>query len=96
MSKASQYARNMARLSARIFGEPVPELKKHYRHVNQLSQLPYYKDKEFTNWYPPVQDISDLMSVLRNYGLYVDEHKDFTEEMERQRQLRGKGKKQKQ
>ena len=28
--------------------------------------------------------------------LHSDEHKDFTEEMERQRQLRGKGKKQKQ
>ena len=32
------------------------------------------------------------MRVLRDYGLYRDEHKDFCEEMQRLRVLRGKAK----
>ena len=44
------------------------------------------------NYYPAVEETNELMRVLRDYGLYRDEHKDFCEEMQRLRVLRGKAK----
>ncbi|XP_076811662.1 small ribosomal subunit protein mS33-like [Clavelina lepadiformis] len=90
----SQYARNMARLSARIFREQLPtEQHKAKLILRILGREPYYKKREFTHYYPPIQDVRDLFKTLRHLGLYVDEHMDFKEEMQRQRELRGKGKK---
>ena len=43
-------------------------------------------------YYPAVEEANELMRVLRDYGLYRDEHKDFCEEMQRLRLLRGKAK----
>ena len=43
-------------------------------------------------YYPAVEEANELMRVLRDYGLYRDEHKDFCEEMQRLRVLRGKAK----
>ena len=34
------------------------------------------------NYYPAVEETNELMRVLRDYGLYRDEHKDFCEEMQ--------------
>ena len=44
------------------------------------------------NYYPAVEETNELMRVLRDYGLFRDEHKDFCEEMQRLRVLRGKAK----
>ncbi|XP_026695264.2 small ribosomal subunit protein mS33-like [Ciona intestinalis] len=88
----SKYALNVARLSSRIFCKPLPESANRGKHVDKyLRELPYYKDRSFTHYYPPVSNINLLLRTLRNLGLFVDEHKDFKEEMELQRNLRGKG-----
>ena len=39
-----------------------------------------------------MEETNELMRVLRDYGLYRDEHKDFCDEMQRLRVLRGKAK----
>jgi len=68
----SQYAQNMARLTARIFCEPDPLLEKPaYKIIRILKCEPFYKRKAFTQYYRPSQDINDLMSNLRNLGLFV-------------------------
>ena len=41
-------------------------------------------------WYPAHPQIREMMFTLRKYGLYRDEHKDFSEEMKRLRVIRGK------
>ena len=41
---------------------------------------------------PGVEETNELMRLLRHYGLYRDEHKDFCDEMQRLRVLRGKAK----
>ena len=46
----------------------------------------------YITYYPAVEETNELMRVLRDYGLYRDEHKDFCEEMQRLRVLRGKAK----
>ena len=43
-------------------------------------------------YYPAHEETNELMRHLRNYGLYRDEHKDFCDEMDRLRDLRGKNK----
>jgi len=91
---ASQYSRRMAVLSSRIFGEIGPNKSKQAKAVmDYFSNQPYYKNKQFKDWYPPIHDTNQLIVGLRSYGLYVDEHLDFTEYMEKQREMRGKGKK---
>lgn len=90
----SVYARRMQLLSSRIFGEIDPnKATKAAPVVEQFSKQPYYKDKQFVNWYPPIHDTTQLTVQLRHLGLYVDEHLDFKEYMENQREMRGKGKK---
>ena len=46
----------------------------------------------YITYYPAVEETNELMRVLRDYGLFRDEHKDFCEEMQRLRVLRGKAK----
>jgi len=41
-------------------------------------------------YYPAQEETNELMRNLRDYGLYRDEHKDFCDEMDRLRELRGK------
>jgi len=90
----SQYAKGMALLSSRVFGEVSPaQFKKSKPVLKFFSAEPYYKNREFTNWYPPIHASNCLTKELRKLGLYVDEHLDFTEYMEEQRELRGKGQK---
>lgn len=51
---------------------------------------PLYDRPEITRYYPAHEEVGELFTQLRDYGLYRDEHKDFVEEMERMRKLRGK------
>lgn len=56
-----------------------------------MSERPIQKNPEKTDaYYPRYVQLNTLMYHLRNYGLYRDEHKDFQEEMQRLRELRGK------
>ena len=69
---SSQYAKNIARLSARIFGEQLPNTEKKSKFITRhLAKEPYYKRRDFARYYPPVQDVRDFFSALRFLGLYV-------------------------
>uniref|UniRef100_A0A8D0GI05 Small ribosomal subunit protein mS33 n=1 Tax=Sphenodon punctatus TaxID=8508 RepID=A0A8D0GI05_SPHPU len=93
MSNLSNYALRMARLSARIFGEVIrPTDTKSLRVVKLFSEQPVGKRKEVYDWYPPHNTYYSLITKLRFFGLYRDEHQDFKEEMRRLKKLRGKGK----
>ncbi|GFO43925.1 28S ribosomal protein s33, mitochondrial [Plakobranchus ocellatus] len=87
----SEYARRMAFLSARIFGQVVKGTS--YRNekiVKQLAIKPVHKDRDEINYYPPYMKIDLAFENLRYHGLFRDEHLDFKEEMIRLRELRGK------
>ncbi|KAK7102787.1 small ribosomal subunit protein mS33-like [Littorina saxatilis] len=87
----SAYARRMARLSAKIFGEVSrPTTPKSTKVVRIFSEKPKHLDRRVVDYYPPYRDLTMLFHTLRNYGLYRDEHQDFKDEMKRQRTLRGK------
>ena len=90
------YARNMARLSAKIFNEAAPlgiEDKNITKVVRQLTKNPYELDRKFIKYYPPFKEMTLLSRYLRLLGLYRDEHLDFKEEFIRLNILRGKEKK---
>lgn len=55
-----------------------------------FSEQPPYLNNDVVNYYPRHVEMGKLMSNLRDYGLYRDEHEDFKEEMVRLRALRGK------
>lgn len=89
----TNYAKRMNRLSNRIFGEVVRSTNRNSMRVVKLfSQKPVQKRPEVVEYYPRFKETELLMEHLRNYGLYRDEHKDFKEEYERLRALRGKTK----
>lgn len=59
--------------------------------VALMSERPVHKNPEKTvDYYPRHVETHKLCSILRDYGLYRDEHRDFQEEMTRLRELRGK------
>ncbi|XP_071960648.1 small ribosomal subunit protein mS33-like [Antedon mediterranea] len=90
---ASNYAKRMARLSSRVFGQLVrPTNPTSMRVVNNLSREPIEQQKYYVDYYPPHVEIARLMYRLRHFGLYRDEHADFKDEMKRVAKLRGKGK----
>lgn len=92
MAGLSNYAKRMARLSARIFGEVArPTSTKSMRVVSLFSELPNDLNPDIVDWYPPHHQMTTLMFRLRMHGLYRDEHQDFKEEMRRLNRLRGKG-----
>jgi len=87
----SEYANKMNRLSNQIFGEVKrPTSFNSMRIVNRLSRAPYEEMEVHNQYYPALEETTELMTVLRDYGLYRDEHEDFKDEMERLRALRGK------
>ncbi|XP_077987418.1 small ribosomal subunit protein mS33-like [Glandiceps talaboti] len=93
---ASNYAKRMARLSARIFGEVVrPTNSKSMKVVELFKAKPIEQRPEVVQYYPPHPQIHSLMKRLRYIGLYRDEHADFKDEMKRVKKLKGKGKPQK-
>lgn len=56
-----------------------------------MSEMPVHKNPEKTvDYYPRHVETNLLISHLRDYGLFRDEHKDFQDEMRRLRELRGK------
>ncbi|XP_015907256.1 small ribosomal subunit protein mS33 [Parasteatoda tepidariorum] len=87
----SNYATRMTRLSARIFGEVArPTNNKSMKVVRILSARPKDLDPYYVDHYPPHPQYSQLIAILREHGLFRDEHLDFKEEMVRQKILRGK------
>ena len=70
-SVASNYAKRMTRLAARIFGEVYrPTDQKSMKVVKIFSAQPLDKNPEITNYYPDHWKIHSLMSKLRFHGLY--------------------------
>lgn len=57
-----------------------------------FSEEPIHKRDYVVNWYPRHVETHLLIRFLRDYGLFRDEHRDFKEEMDRLRRLRGKEK----
>lgn len=93
ITNSTGYSKRMNRLSNNIFGEitrPTPQPA--MRVVKMFQEKPIDLRSEITDYYPRHKETHSLMSLLRKYGLYRDEHEDFKEEMKRQRKLRGKGK----
>ncbi|GFT94906.1 28S ribosomal protein S33, mitochondrial [Nephila pilipes] len=87
----SNYAFRMTRLSSRIFGEVSrPTNPKSMKVVRVMQKRPADLDPYIVNYYPPHEEYSTLIRVLRDHGLFRDEHLDFKEEMVRQKILRGK------
>jgi hypothetical protein len=72
MSKSS-YAKRIAQLSSRIFGEVVIKDKKsqNYHMIERLKVKPIEKQVEYSaNYYPRHQELDHLTLMLRDYGLY--------------------------
>ena len=91
---ASNYAKRMARLSARILGNSIrPVPRESVRVIKLYERTPIENDKIASNYYPPDEYLTRLTWHLRGVGLYRDEHLDWEEEFERMREARGKGKK---
>lgn len=89
--QTTEYARRMNRLGNRIFGEVARTTNnRSMRVVKLFSEEPVHLRKEVHGYYPRHPEIGELMTKLRYYGLYRDEHADFVEEMVRMRALRGK------
>jgi len=90
----SDYNAKMKYLSASIFGEYKKPMDSHLNKKLHYSLIakPLYERPEIVRYYPAHEEIDELFTELRNYGLFRDEHKDFVEEMERMRKLRGKSK----
>lgn len=87
----SEYAANMKRLSSQIFGEVRrPMNVAQQKLVARFAEEPKEQAERWVSYYPAVEETNELVNQLRNYGLYRDEHKDFCEEMQRLRSLRGK------
>ncbi|CAL1527032.1 unnamed protein product [Lymnaea stagnalis] len=87
----SEYARRLAFLSTRIFGEVMKGTT--YRNekiVKQMAAKPLHQDNFVVNYYPPYMKLDLTFKNLRQHGLFRDEHQDFIDEMNRQRTLRGK------
>ncbi|EFN64932.1 28S ribosomal protein S33, mitochondrial [Camponotus floridanus] len=90
---STNYAMRMNRLRNQIFGEVVrPTNQKSMKVVKLFSEKPVNKRPEIVEYYPRYEETESLMYHLRNYGLFRDEHKDFKEEYQRLRELRGKTK----
>lgn len=88
----TEYSRRMKHLSNRIFGEVTrPTTSQSMKVIQLFSEEPLYLRNDVINYYPRHPETALLMSQLREYGLYRDEHMDFTEEMDRLRAIRGKG-----
>lgn len=68
----SQYAKRMAQLSSRIFGELLVEKNTpNWRVIQRLSIKPIDQLDEYSmHYYPRHQDLDHLFKVLRYHGLY--------------------------
>ncbi len=67
----SLYARRMARLSARIFGDVFrPTTSQSMKVVQLMSEKPREHRREVVEYYPPHNEVYKLMKTLRYLGLY--------------------------
>ncbi|XP_001178630.3 28S ribosomal protein S33, mitochondrial [Strongylocentrotus purpuratus] len=88
---SSNYARRMARLGARIFGDVYkPTSSKSMKVVEMMREEPREMRKHIVDYYPPHMEAFKLMGYLRYIGLYRDEHADFRDEMKRVQKMKGK------
>nr|ACO10319.1 Mitochondrial 28S ribosomal protein S33 [Caligus rogercresseyi] len=91
LAAPTDYAKRMRHLKYSIFGEVRRDTSEKSREVVAMfSRNPYDQRREIVEYYPAHEETSKLMKLLRDYGLYRDEHEDFKEEMARLRALRGK------
>nr|ACO15406.1 Mitochondrial 28S ribosomal protein S33 [Caligus clemensi] len=91
LASPTDYAKRMDHLRNSIFGEVRRETPSASREVvAMMARNPYEQRKEIREYYPAHEETTKLMRLLRDYGLYRDEHEDFKEEMGRLRALRGK------
>lgn len=69
---ASNYAKRMAQLSARIFNEiPLAKSSPNHRVIERLAQKPINKISEYSmNYYPRHLEMDHLFKTLRYHGLY--------------------------
>ena len=88
----SSYNAKMKYLSDSILGEyKIPmDSKPNKKLIYSMINRPLYDRPEIVKYYPAHEETNWLMDRLRDYGLFRNEHKDFVEEMERLRNLRGK------
>ena len=56
----------------------------------QMAREPKEQAERWICYYPAHEEAAELFTSLRDHGLYRDEYKDFCEEMQRLRALRGK------
>ena len=71
VASLSNYAKRMARLSARIFGEVArPTNCKSMKVVRLFSEKPMEKRREVVDYYPNHVELTSLMKRLRYLGLY--------------------------
>ena len=69
--EASNYAKHMAQLSARIFGEVVrPTDRKSMKVVRMFAEKPLDKSPEIYEYYPRHVELASLMKRLRFLGLF--------------------------
>jgi len=67
----SNYAKHMAQLSARIFGEVVrPTDRKSMKVVELFSCIPHDKNPDIVEYYPRHVELTSLMKRLRFLGLF--------------------------
>ncbi|TRY63340.1 hypothetical protein TCAL_01851 [Tigriopus californicus] len=89
------YLRRVKFLRDSIFGQVRrPTSKNSLRVVNMLARRPMQDRPELVRYYPAHDETQKLMTQLRDYGLFRNQHEDFKDEMERLRLLRGKPRKQ--
>jgi len=70
-SGLSNYAKRIARLSARIFGEVVRQTDdKSMKVVKMFSEVPLNKQPDIVEYYPRHVELTSLMKRLRTLGLY--------------------------
>ena len=68
---SSNYARRMARLGARIFGDVYkPTSSKSMKVVEMMREEPREMRKHIVDYYPPHMEAFKLMGYLRYIGLY--------------------------
>lgn len=91
---ASNFTKRMTLLAGRIFVDVGRvDCERNLKLVKIMSEKPMPIIKK--DYYPPLEELHHVMVKLRYLGLYRDEHADFTDAMNRLRELRGKGKRRK-
>merc|ERR1711887_418552 len=88
----AEFVRHMLRLRAKIQRRTPHELYEQAGMVEyHMSKQPKVYDERFTDMVnnPLIQQNFEMLKEIREMGLYIDEHRDFKEEMIRMREGRG-------